>query len=453
MIVGTHMHTPFQHATSITQSQIFFSAGEPSGDTHAAALIREIKSQDPAICCTGYGGPLMQQAGMELHHDLTKKAVMFIGIAVSQIYSLYKLYKQTVKYFAENPVHAVVLVDYPGFNWWVARAARQHGIPVYYFMPPQLWAWAGWRVKKMHQFVDHVFTTMPFETKWFQENDCHVIEIGHPFLEAAKHHKLDASFVTNLKTDGRPILTVLPGSRDQEIEHNIDDLLNTIKKVCREAPNVRPMIAAFKQEHADRINQKLSERGLTIPVFVGKTQELIRAAHFALTVSGSVTMELLANHVPTVVYYKINKVGHFVQRFFRRSRFITLVNLLGVEQFTPGSPYYPTKMKVIPAWPTKRDIDDMLFPEFLTSEDMSDASANTLLFWLKSTEHYRHCKDRLRILHQKLEPAVDPFYVAADVLLKQLSQREHDDIDENVYDDNNVNDNNNVYDDSTAKSA
>ena len=398
---------------------IFFSAGEPSGDAHAAALIREIKSQNQAIRCVGFGGPLMEQAGMKLFHDLTKKAVMFLGIAVSQLYSFYKLYKKTQRYFAEHRVAAVVLVDYPGFNWWVARAAKQKGIPVYYFMPPQLWAWGGWRVKKMRRFVDHVFTTMPFESKWFREHDCHVIEIGHPFLEEAKHHKLDMAFMESLKNEERPILTVLPGSRDQEIAHNIDDLLNTVAKVWREAPKVRPMIAAFKQEHADRINQKLAERGLNIPVSIGKTQELIRAAHFALTVSGSVTMELLAHHVPSVVYYKINKIGHFAQRFFRRTRFITLVNLLSVEQFTPGSPYFPKTTKVIPAWPTERDIDDMLFPEFLTSEDMSEEAANALLLWLKSPEYYHHCQDKLRILHQKLSPDIDPFHVAARVLLKE----------------------------------
>ena len=404
------------------REQIFFSVGEPSGDANAAALIKEIKLRNSRISCVGYGGPLMNQAGMELLHDLTKKAVMFSGIKVAQMYSFYILYKQTEQYFATNNVKALVLVDYPGFNWWVARAAKQQGIPVYYFMPPQLWAWGGWRIKKMRQFVDYVMTSMPFETKWFLDHGCRVIEIGHPFLEEAKHHKVDMTFVESIRSKEQPILIILPGSRDQEIAHNLGDLLNTVKRVQLEAPHVRPMIAAFKQEHADRINQTLSERGMAIPVYVGRTQELIRAAHFALSVSGSVTMELLANHVPTVVYYKINKIAHFVQRFFRRTRFITLVNLLGIEQFTPGSPYYPKKTKVIPAWPTERDMDDMLYPEFLTSEDISEDAADALLAWLKFPELHRHCKEKLRMMHKKLTPRVNPFYVAADMLLKPMTQ-------------------------------
>ena len=410
--------------------QIFFSAGEPSGDAHAASLIKEIKSLNPTMRCVGYGGPLMAKAGLELQQDLTQKAVMFLGLAISQIYFYYKLYKQTQKYFAENDIKAVVLVDYPGFNWWVARAAKQQGIPVYYFMPPQLWAWAGWRVKKMQRFVDHTFATMPFEATWFQERGCNVIEIGHPFLEEAKHHEVDTEFVESLKSDKQPILTILPGSRDQEIAHNFDDLLNIIEKVRKEDPQVRPMIAAFKQEHADVINQKLSKRQMVIPVYVGRTQELIRAAHFALAVSGSVTMELLANHVPSVVYYKVNRIGHFVQRFFRRSRYITLVNLLGVEHFTPNSPYFPDNVKVIPAYPTGRDIDDMLFPEFLTWDDMSEDAADSLLTWLKHPEHYRLCKEKLEILHNKLDPQIDPFRVAADALVKSVSTPNDDNVQE-----------------------
>jgi len=394
------------HVTPLTHpdGQIFFSAGEPSGDAHAASLIREIKSRQPAIHCVGYGGPLMEQAGMELHQDLTTTAAMFLGIAVSQIYSYYKLYRRTQEYFAQNSINAVVLVDSPGFNWWVARAARKQGIPVYYFMPPQLWAWAGWRVRKMRKYVNRVFTTLPFETEWFRDRGCHVTEIGHPFLEEAKHHKIDWGFVESLKSDQQPILTVLPGSRDQEITHNLQDLLNTVEKVRLEAPNVRPMIAAFKQEHADRINRTLSERRMAIPVYVGRTQELIRAAHFALCVSGSVTMELLAHHVPTVVYYRIPKFAHFAQRFFRRTRFITLVNILGVEHFMSGKPYYSRKTKVIPAYPTERDIDDMLFPEFLTAEDLSEEAADFLLAWYKSQDSYDLCKKNLRLLHERWTP-------------------------------------------------
>ena len=416
-------HRPNNH-----YEQIFFSAGEPSGDAHAASLIKEIRSRNPLIRCAGYGGPLMEQAGMELHQDLTKKAVMFLGIAASQIYSFYKLYKQTRKYFSKNRVKAVVLVDYPGFNWWVARAAKQSGIPVYYFMPPQLWAWGGWRVRKMRRYVDYVFTTLPFETKWFHDHGCHVIEIGHPFLEEAKHHKVDLSFVEGLKSDKQPILTVLPGSRDQEIAHNFGDLLNVVKKVRLEAPAVRPMIAAFNQKHADRINQILSEHEMAVPVYVGQTQELIRAAHFALCVSGSVTMELLANHVPTVVYYKIPKFAHYVQRFFRRTRYITLVNLLAVEHFSPGSPYYPKDMKVIPAYPTERDIDDMLFPEFLASGDMSEDAADYLVAWLNHPEHYDLCREKLQQLHKSLDTATNPFGIAADAILKQIPGVEHNDV-------------------------
>ncbi|MDR1493332.1 MAG: hypothetical protein LBT05_11515 [Planctomycetaceae bacterium] len=399
--------------------QIFFSAGEPSGDAHAASLIREIQACDPSALCVGYGGPLMRKAGQIQHYDLTQKAVMFFKSVLGQIAFFRSLYKKTEAYFSENKknIQAVVLVDYPGFNWWVARAAKNCGIPVYYFMPPQLWAWAGWRIKKMHKFVDYVFTTTPFETKWFQSHDCNVIEIGHPFLEEAKRHVIDSNFLEEIQSEKSPILTILPGSRDQEIKNNFQDLLNTAEKARLANPEIRPMIAAFKESHAETIEEILSRQGVAIPVYVGKTQELIRAAYFALAVSGSVTMELLANRVPTVVYYRVGKIGHFAQRFFRRSRYITLVNLLGLEFFTSESLYFPENQRIIPAYPTERDFDAMLFPEFLTPFDASDETAECLLDLL-DPQNYAHCKNQLEILHAHLDPSRNPFQIAAETLLK-----------------------------------
>ncbi|MDR1382627.1 MAG: hypothetical protein LBJ67_02080 [Planctomycetaceae bacterium] len=425
---------PSKHAADSQSSnsiQIFFSAGEPSGDAHAASLIREIQACDLSVQCVGYGGPLMHEAGQIQHYDLTQKAVMFFKSVLGQITFFRSLYRKTQDYFSQNQqnIKAVVLVDYPGFNWWVARAAKNYAIPVYYFMPPQLWAWAGWRIKKMHKLVDFVFTTMPFETKWFQNHDCKVIEIGHPFLEEAKRHIVDSDFLKELHDEQSPILVILPGSRDQEIKNNLQDLLHIVEKACHTNPEIRPMIAAFKQSHVENIEEILSQRGLAIPVYIGKTQELIRAAHFALAVSGSVTMELLANHVPTVVYYRVGKIAHFAQRFFRRSRYITLVNLLGLEFFTSESPYFPEKQRMIPAYPTEHDFDAMLFPEFLTPFDASDEATECLLAWLEP-QNYTNCKKQLEILHAHLDPARNPFQIAAETLLKASPMEVVDETDE-----------------------
>ena len=146
--------------------KIFFSVGEPSGDLHGANLIRELQKRRPDCEFVGYGGPRMAAAGCALHEDLTKLAVMWLLHALLNIHKFWALVGRADRYFRHHRPDAVVLIDYPGFNWWIARRAKAHGIPVFYYGVPQLWAWAGWRITKMRRFVDHVLCKLPFEETW-----------------------------------------------------------------------------------------------------------------------------------------------------------------------------------------------------------------------------------------------------------------------------------------------
>ena len=123
--------------------EIYFSVGEPSGDQHAASLIKEMKQRQTDLKCCGYGGPLMEEAGCDLHYPLTNLAVMGIWAVIPLLKQFCRLVFRAGRYFKEHRPDAVVLVDFPGFNWWIARKAKAAGIPVFYYMPPQLWAWAG----------------------------------------------------------------------------------------------------------------------------------------------------------------------------------------------------------------------------------------------------------------------------------------------------------------------
>src|SRR4029077_12529964 len=123
--------------------------------------------------------------------------------------------------FRQERPDALVLIDYPGFNWWMARRAHQHGIPVFYFVPPQLWGWAGWRVKKMQRFVDHVLCSLPFEEPWYHERGVPGARyIGHPFFDEAPRQELDAGFLAE-HARGEPVIGLLPGSRTQEVHRNL----------------------------------------------------------------------------------------------------------------------------------------------------------------------------------------------------------------------------------------
>jgi lipid-A-disaccharide synthase len=152
--------------------QIFFSVGEPSGDLHGANLIRELKKSAPGVECVGFGGPKMQAAGAKLHADLTQFAVMFFVRVLLNLHRFWFLYRRAKRYFRDQRPDAVVLIDYPGFNWWIARAARRYGIPVFYYGAPQMWAWGSWRVTKMRRLVNHTLCKLPFEAVWYNERGC-----------------------------------------------------------------------------------------------------------------------------------------------------------------------------------------------------------------------------------------------------------------------------------------
>src|SRR5207302_8235615 len=124
------------------------------------------------------GGEHMQAAGCRLLFPLCRLAVMGIVRVLTNVHSFLQLLSRADRFFRHHRPDAVVLIDYPGFNWWLARRARFHGIPVFYFIPPQLWAWAGWRIKKMRRFVDHVLCSLPFEESWYRERAVHAHYVG-----------------------------------------------------------------------------------------------------------------------------------------------------------------------------------------------------------------------------------------------------------------------------------
>src|SRR6201985_1427630 len=211
--------------------KIFFSVGEPSGDLHGANLIREWHRRRPDCECVGYGGPRMAAAGCELHEDLTKFAVMWFLHALLNIHKFWNMAGRADRYFRHHKPDAVVLVDYPGFNWWIARRGKAHGIPVYYYAPPQILAWASWRVKKVRRFVDHVLCSLPFEETWFRQHGCNATFVGHPYFDEVWHRNLDQAFLDQQIAHDGHLVTILPGSRTQEVEHNLHWFLKAAKRI------------------------------------------------------------------------------------------------------------------------------------------------------------------------------------------------------------------------------
>ncbi len=322
----------------------------------------------------GYGGPRMAAAGCTLHEDLTKLAVMWFARVLLNIHKFWDLACRADRYFRHHRPDAVVLIDYPGFNWWIARRAKAHGIPVFYYGVPQLWAWAGWRVRKMRRFVDYVLCKLPFEETWYRERGCNATFVGHPYFDQLRAEQLDAAFIERLRAKSGPLVAILPGSRTQEVKSNFRYFLKAAKVIHRRVPDARFAVAAFKPTQADAIRAAIADAGLPVSVHVGRTAEVIHAADCAMAVSGSVSLELLYHTKPTVILYYISPAAYFVQTFFRKVRYITLVNLLTATDL------FPKKVaNYDPADPVDAHV---LMPEYLTCKDKSEQVATHVIEWL-----------------------------------------------------------------------
>ncbi len=395
--------------------KIFFSAGEPSGDLHGANLIRELRSRCPELEAIGYGGPEMASAGCHLLTDLTALAVMWFLRVLLNIHKFLALAGRADRTFRHNRPDAVVLIDYPGFNWWIARRAKAHGIPVFYYAPPQIWAWASWRIKKMRRFVDHVLCSLPFEAHWFAERGCNATFVGHPYFDEVRRQKLDETFLNKHRDDERPLVTILPGSRTQEVVHNLKYFIEAARLIRAQVPQARFAIASFKPHQAQLAREAVAESGLPVDVYVRRTPELIHLATCCLAVSGSVSLELLYQTKPTVILYWITPLAYAVQKRFRKVKYITLVNLLTTNELFPAD--------TTPYDPESADAQQALFPEYLTCENKSVQIAKHAITWLTKAEERQCLVDRLAQLKAEVGHG-GASSMGAAYILDQLHRRE-----------------------------
>lgn len=324
---------------------IFFSVGEPSGDNHAAHLIKELTRRRPDLRVSGFGGPAMEESGCHILFPLTTMAVMGIVAVLPLIWKFYKLVKQAEEYFARHKPDVVVLVDFPGFNWWIARKAKAAGIPVIYYLPPQLWAWGSWRIKRVRKYVDLVLSGLTFETDWYAERGIPVMYVGHPFFDEVADHQLDDSFCREWGSNETTTVAILPGSRKQELLRCWPLLLNIIQKLHAKFPKVNFLVANYREHQRQFCVSEYEKLQQTLPIafFVGKTPEIIEIADCSVMVSGSVSLEMLARRTPFVALYRASWLTYIIGSIVIVCKYWSLPNLIAgrkimPERFSVGNP-------------------------------------------------------------------------------------------------------------------
>jgi lipid-A-disaccharide synthase len=356
--------------------RLFISAGEPSGDLHGANLSRALLERYPGVDLLGFGGDRMAEAGCRIVYPLCDYAVVGVGAAVRAVPTFYRILKLARETFRRERPDGLVLIDYPGFHWWLAGAARAEAIPVTYFVPPQLWAWAGWRTHKMRRLVDQVLCSLPFEETWFHQRRVPARYIGHPYFDELARQRLDSAFVAGQRAQPGTVVGILPGSRHSELNGNIASFAEAAKIIHAKRPEVRFLVACLKPAHADLIRNKLAGLAVPLEVHAGRTAEIIHLAHSCMSVSGSVSLELLHRARPTSIIYHASALVSLLGKFLMKAKYITLVNLLA---------------------------NDLLYPEHVyTRGTVGREMAGEILHWLEDRAAYEDLCGQLEALKARV---------------------------------------------------
>jgi lipid-A-disaccharide synthase len=301
-------------------------AGEASGDLHASNLIKEIRLHDHNADVRAWGGDLLEKQGAEIvkhYRDLAFMGFTEVLMNLKTIFRNIEFCKKDILAFRPD---CVILVDYPGFNLRIAEFAKQNGYKVIYYISPQVWAWKQSRVKKIRRVVDKMLVILPFEKSFYHRFDYLVDFVGHPLLDAIQEKKLSfpsrKDFFAIHNLDQRPLISLLPGSRKQEIKTMLPLMYASSKKF----PDFQFAIAAAPSQSTAYYHSLIPDKN--IPVIPNGTYELLTFSEAALVTSGTATLETALLNVPEVVCYKGGFISYLIARKLVKIKFISLVNLI-----------------------------------------------------------------------------------------------------------------------------
>jgi len=316
--------------------RVLVVAGEASGDRHAAGLAREALARDPSLRFLGVGGPALRDAGAEILVDMEALSIIGIAEAIAALPRVRRVMARLERVLREEPPDALLLVDLPDFNLALAKRAKRAGIPVAYFVSPQVWAWRRGRVRTIRERVDRMIVLFPFEAEFYREHGVPVTLAGHPLAEVRPAGIPREEAKRRLGLDpGAPALALLPGSRRSELDRLLDPMLATAAEVRRRLGNVSlPLPVAPNLDPAD-LRDRIAPSGLPVVPLPGAFDEIAAAADAALVASGTATLELAVREVPHVIVYRTSPLTYLLGRLLVHVRHVGLVNLVAPEPFVP----------------------------------------------------------------------------------------------------------------------
>ncbi len=309
-------------------------AGEASGDLHGEALVKSLLQKDPDLKLFGVGGNRMQRAGMKLHYHINDLAYIGLVEIIRHIGFFRRVFYDLADQIREQKPDLVILIDYPGFNLRFAKKAKKMGCRVFYFIAPQVWAWAQKRAAKMARYIDRLAVLFPFEVDFFEKFGLPTDFVGHPLVESLNDVLPQKIFFDKYGlNEEKAVVALLPGSRKQELKSLLPPMLVCAKQIKMKHPEVQICIGRAETLTNEQILACSDLQDITI--VENDTYSLLKHARAAMVASGTATLETACLLTPFIILYRVAPITYLIARGLVKLPYIGLANVIAAEKVAP----------------------------------------------------------------------------------------------------------------------
>ena len=306
--------------------KFYIISGEASGDLHGANLVKELKKNDSTFEARGWGGDKMQAEGVVLAKHYKDLAFMGFFEVLMNLRTILKNFKFCKEDAMNYKPDAVILIDYAGFNLRIAKFFHEQGIKVFFYIPPQVWAWKEGRVAKIKKYVNHLFVILPFEKAFYEKHNYKVDYVGNPVLDEISNYRNQHDGTKFREENGfsdKKIIALLPGSRTQEINKKLPIMLSVVDSY----PQYEFVIAGAPGQEKE-IYEKIIDGKTNVKILFNQTYPILNNSHAALVTSGTATLETALFEIPQVVCYKSSAISMAIAKKLVKIKYISLVNII-----------------------------------------------------------------------------------------------------------------------------
>ncbi|MGD1999319.1 MAG: lipid-A-disaccharide synthase [Desulfobacterales bacterium] len=317
------------------QTCVMIVAGEASGDQHGAKLVAEMRRLDPTIFFCGIGGKALASAGVRILVDTAVLTVVGITEVFAKLPVVYRSLVLAKKLLQSLKPDLLILIDFPDFNLRVAAAARKLGIPVLYYISPQIWAWRRGRVKKIGKLVSHMAVILPFEADFYSAHGIPVTFVGHPLLDRITGDEEEGDTIED--SAERTLIGLLPGSREVEIKRLLPVMLDAAERMHKQDPRLKFAVSVAPTVERKMMEAMIKGRGRDGSISLSEipVERLFGRCRLVVAASGTVTLQAAIAGTPMVIIYKVSPISYWLGRALIRVDHIGLINLIAGRRLVP----------------------------------------------------------------------------------------------------------------------